>query len=242
MKNNRFSRSMALIGNSGIEKLKNSAVIVFGVGGVGSYAVEALARAGVGKLTIVDFDKVDITNINRQIIALTSTIGEYKAEVARKRVSDINPDCNVTALCEFVAPENIADFNLEGYNAAIDATDNVTAKLAIACQCHLVGTSLISSMGAGNKLNPLKFKVGDIFETTECPLARVMRRELRKRGIPSLRVVYSTEHPVKVATDIPTNEKTPPPSSISFVPSTAGLLIAAEVVNNMLLNPLKIFK
>jgi tRNA A37 threonylcarbamoyladenosine dehydratase len=226
LKDKRFIRTSALIGESALEKLNNSSVIVFGVGGVGSYVIEALARAGIGKITIVDFDRIDISNINRQIIALSSTVGELKAEVAKRRVHDINPNCSVTAICKFVTSENIVEFDLQNYDAAADAVDNVTAKLSIAKKCYSTGTKLISSMGTGNKTDPTKFKICDIFETNVCPLAKIIRHEIKKNGIPSLKVVFSEEQPTI---------RSRPPASISFVPAAAGLLMASEIINNMIL-------
>lgn len=222
---NRFQRTELMIGCEKQARLGNASVLVFGIGGVGGYVVEALARAGVGRITLVDHDVIDVTNINRQIIALTSTIGRKKVDVALERVLEINPSCDVKALCEFLTPDNIAGFRLTEYDYVIDAVDNVTAKLSLAVYCEQNGVQLISSMGTGNKLHPELFKIADIYETKVCPLARVMRAELKKRGVQTLRVVYSEEMPLR-------SER--PPASISFVPSTAGLLIASDVINALL--------
>lgn len=221
-----FSRTERLIGEDALRKLQNSNIIIFGLGGVGSYTAEALARSGIGKMTVVDKDTVDITNINRQLYALHSTVGKPKAEVARTRILDINPECEVTAVAKMYLPENSEDFVLSQYDYIIDAIDNVTAKIDLAVKAEHLGIPIISSMGTGNKLDPTAFKVSDIYKTSVCPLCRVMRTQLKKRGVKKLKVVYSEETP---KTD---GERTP--ASISFVPSVAGLIIAGEVIKDII--------
>ncbi len=221
-----FSRTERLIGKESLEKLKKSNVIIFGLGGVGSYIAEALARSGVGKITVVDKDTVDITNINRQLYALHSTVGKNKADVARDRILDINPQCEVTSIVKMYLPECSSEFELEKYDYIIDAIDNVTAKTDLAVKSQELGIPMISSMGTGNKLNPTAFKIADIYKTDTCPLCRVMRRELRAKNVKKLKVLYSTETPIS------DGERTP--ASISFVPSTAGLIIAGEVIKDLI--------
>lgn len=228
-----FSRTRMLLGEVGVDKLKNSKVLVFGVGGVGSHCIEALARSGVGTLILVDHDTVSLTNINRQVVALHSTIGRQKTEVMRERILDIHPGAQVQALNTFVLEENAGDLITEDLDYVVDAVDTVTAKLAIAEHCNRTGIPLISSMGTGNKLNPSRFRIADIYETAVCPLCRVMRRELKKRGIPKLKVLYSDEQPVDtkaVQTDEDAGEKRSIPGSVAFVPPVAGILIAREVI------------
>lgn len=217
-----FSRTERLIGKDALRKLQNSNIIIFGLGGVGSYTAEALARSGIGKMTVVDKDTVDITNINRQLYALHSTVGKPKAEVAKARILDINPECEITAIQKMYLPENSEDFVLSQYDYIVDAIDNVTAKIDLAVKAEQLGIPIISSMGTGNKLDPAAFKVSDIYKTSVCPLCRVMRTQLKKRGVKKLKVVYSEEMP---KTD---GERTP--ASISFVPPAAGLIIAGEVI------------
>lgn len=221
-----FSRTERLIGEDALQKLKNSNIIIFGLGGVGSYTAEALARSGIGKMTVVDKDTVDITNINRQLYALRSTVGKPKAEVAKARILDINPECEITAIQKMYLPENSEEFNLSQYDYIVDAIDNVTAKIDLAVKAEQLGIPIISSMGTGNKLDPAAFKVSDIYKTSVCPLCRVMRTQLKKRGVKKLKVVYSEEMP---KTD---GERTP--ASISFVPPAAGLIIAGEVIKNII--------
>lgn len=221
-----FSRTERLIGEDALRKLQNSNIIIFGLGGVGSYTAEALARSGIGKMTVVDKDTVDITNINRQLYALRSTVGKPKAEVARERILDINPECEITAIQKMYLPENSEEFNLSQYDYIVDAIDNVTAKIDLAVKAEELGIPIISSMGTGNKLDPTAFKVSDIYKTSVCPLCRVMRTQLKKRGVKKLKVVYSEEMP---KTD---GERTP--ASISFVPPAAGLIIAGEVIKNII--------
>ncbi|MBE6803277.1 MAG: tRNA threonylcarbamoyladenosine dehydratase [Ruminococcaceae bacterium] len=222
----QFSRTERLIGKENLEKIKNKNIIIFGLGGVGSYVAEALARCGIGKMTVVDKDTVDITNINRQLYALHSTIGRNKADVARERILDINPECQVTSIVKMYLPENADEFNLAQYDYIIDAIDNVTAKIDLAIKSQELGIPMIASMGTGNKLDPTAFKITDIYKTDTCPLCRVMRRELKARGVEKLKVLYSTE--------IPKNDGERTPASISFVPSVAGLIIAGEVIKEML--------
>ncbi|MCD8390850.1 MAG: tRNA threonylcarbamoyladenosine dehydratase, partial [Firmicutes bacterium] len=219
----RFSRTALLIGADGLEKLKNSHIAVFGIGGVGGYAVEALARCGIGKFTLVDKDIIDITNINRQIIATSKTVGRPKTEVMRERIADINPDAEVNARQCFFLPENADEFDFSEYTYVIDAVDNVTAKIEIIMRAKAAGTPVISAMGAGNKIEASMFEVSDIYKTQMCPLARVMRREMRKRGVDNLKVVYSREKAAEVE-KIRDGAKIVP-ASISFAPPSAGLLI-----------------
>ena len=223
--NNQFNRSAKLIGEVGIENLGKAKVILFGVGGVGSYILEALCRGGVGQITVVDKDVVDETNINRQLIALHSNIGKSKVETAKNRCLDINPNLQIKTFEICVSPQNISDFALETYDYVVDAVDMVTAKLAIIEEAHQKGVPVMASMGTGNKMHPERFEIADIKKTSVCPLAKVMRRELKARGINKLKVVYSKEEPLARLT---------PPGSMSFVPPVAGLLIAGEVIKDLL--------
>lgn len=224
MSSDMFMRTEMLIGAEGVARLKASKVVVFGIGGVGSFAAEALARSGVGALTLVDKDIVDVTNLNRQLIALNSTIGKPKVEVMRDRVLDINPEMSVEIHQIYYNPENADDFTLSEYDYILDAIDNVTAKLELIERAKLEGVPIISSMGAGNKLNASAFEVSDISKTSVCPLAKVIRRELKERGIKDLKVVYSKEEPIRRK----------PPGSIAFVPPVAGMIMAGEVVKDLL--------
>ena len=233
MEKNFTTRTGLIIGEDGIEKLKNSNVIVFGVGGVGSFAAEAIARAGVGNLTIVDFDDVDITNINRQIPALHSTVGKLKVEVMKDRILDINPDINIKAICEKYNKETSDKILVEDYDYVVDAIDMVTSKIHLIETCNKKGLEIISSMGMGNKVDTTKIVVTDIYKTSICPLAKVMRKELKDRRIKKLKVVYSTEQPRELKKKI-MNGKKVTPGSISFVPSVGGLTIASVVVNDLL--------
>ncbi|MBQ8947011.1 MAG: tRNA threonylcarbamoyladenosine dehydratase [Lachnospiraceae bacterium] len=219
-----LSRTEALYGEAAMEKLKNSRVAVFGVGGVGGYTVEALARSGIGALDLIDKDVVSLSNINRQILALHSTVDRYKVDVAEERIRDINPDCRVRAYRVFYLPETQDQFDLGEYDYVVDAIDTVTGKLTIIENAVRCKTPVISSMGAGNKTCPALFEVADLYDTEVCPLAKVMRRECRKRGIEALKVVYSKEAPVL---------KRRVPGSVAFVPSVAGLIIAGEIVNDL---------
>lgn len=225
----RFERMQSLIGDKAVAKLAASSVAVFGVGGVGSYVVEALARAGVGCLLLVDSDVVSVSNINRQLIALTSTIGQQKVEVARERVKDINPDCIVRVADVFYNPETADEIDLGEYDYIVDCIDTVSAKTELIVRANALSIPVISSMGTGNKLDPTRFEVADINKTSVCPLARVMRRELRLRGIEKLKVVYSKEEP-----HVPSAGGKRVPSSISFVPPAAGLILASEVVKDLI--------
>lgn len=220
----RYTRTQWLLGEEAVDKLKKSSVIIFGVGGVGSYTAEAIARSGIGKITIVDCDTVSVTNINRQIPALNSTVGSDKTEVMANRMKDIAPDAEITAVNVFVSPETIDQFDFSMYDFVIDAVDNVTAKLLIIKGCDATDTPVISCMGTGNKIDPSRFKITDISKTQTCPLARVMRRELKKAGVEKCLALWSDEEPVKNTT----GERLP--GSISFVPATAGLRIAGEVI------------
>lgn len=211
-------------------RLGASRVAVFGIGGVGGYVVEALVRSGIGALDLIDNDKVCPTNINRQIIATRKTVGRYKVDVAEERVHDINPDCEVRTYKTFFLPDTQDQFDFHEYDYVVDAIDTVTGKLAIIVKAKEAGVPVISSMGAGNKMNAALFEVDDIYRTSVCPLAKVMRHECRKRGIDSLKVVYSKEEPIKPPE---CTEGRPVPGSTAFVPSVAGLIIAGEVINNL---------
>ncbi len=235
---NAFSRTARLLGPAALTRLSQCRVAVFGVGGVGGYAVEALARSGVGALDLVDSDRVSLTNLNRQLIATHRTIGQYKVDVARERVLEINPDCDVTVHRVFYLPETRDSFDFTQYDYVIDAIDTVAGKLALAQQAQDTGTPIISAMGAGNKLDPTAFRVADISQTSVCPLARVMRAECRKRGIRALKVVYSTEPPLKPSDDAgdtedPVGARRSVPGSVAFVPSVAGLILAGEVIKDL---------
>ncbi len=233
--NEQFIRTAYVIGNAAVEKLKNAKVILFGVGGVGSYCAEALARAGVGTITLVDADEVSVSNINRQLLALHSTVGRNKAEVMKERIADINPKASVEALSVFYLPSNADEIDLSRYDIILDAIDTVSAKIELAVRAKALGIPMISAMGTGNKLCPDKLVITDISQTKTCPLARVMRRELKARGIDHLRVVYSTEPPIPRHEDYADAQDMKPgvkriPGSVSFVPSAAGLLMASEAV------------
>ncbi len=231
---NQSSRTELLIGKDGVEKLQNSKVVVFGIGGVGSYVVEGLARAGIGEFILIDKDIVDKTNINRQIIATTKTIGKPKVDVSKQRIIEINPNAKVETYKEFFMPES-KDFFNETIDYVIDCVDTITAKIEIIIRAKKHNIPVISCMGTGNKLNPTEFEIADIYSTSICPLAKVMRKELKQRGIESLKVVYSKEEPLKTNTfDEETNKQIP--GSISFVPSVAGLIIASEVVKDIIKN------
>ena len=227
-----FSRTAMVLGIDAVERLKNARVAVFGVGGVGGALCEALARAGVGSIDLFDNDSVSLSNINRQIIALHSTVGRPKVEVMRERILDINPHCAVTVHQVFYLPENADDFPLSYYDYIADAIDTVSAKLELAVRAKAVGVPLIASMGTGNKLDPSRFEVTDISKTFGCPLARVMRRELKARGIHHLKVVFSSEEATTASTDIPKTavDGKHPPGSLSFVPPVAGFLMAGEII------------
>lgn len=233
---NQFSRTELLLGADGIDRLKKARVLVFGVGGVGGYVVEALTRAGIGVIDIVDNDDVSLTNLNRQIIATWDTIGKRKVDVAEARIKSINPDCKVAKHACFYLPETRDEFDFSAYDYIIDAIDTVSAKLDIAVAAHEAKVRHISSMGTGNKLDPTQLEVADISETSVCHLAKVMRKELRKRGIDHMKCVYSKEPPIKLDQNTPGAERKGrgiAPGSTSFVPSVAGLIIAAEVVKDI---------
>ncbi|MCC0698843.1 tRNA threonylcarbamoyladenosine dehydratase [Clostridioides sp. ZZV15-6383] len=233
MENNFTTRTSFLAGDDGIEKLNNSNVIVFGVGGVGSFTVEALVRAGVGNITIVDFDDVDITNINRQIPALHSTVGRYKVDVMEERILDINPNINIKKIRSLYNKDTSDEILTERYDYVVDAIDMVSSKIHLIETCEKKGLKVISSMGMGNKLDPTKIVVTDIHKTSTCPLAKVMRKELRDRGIKKLKVVYSTEQPIELKKKVMNGRKVTP-GSVSFVPSVGGLVIASVIINELL--------
>lgn len=230
---NRFERQSLLIGENATELLSRKKVALFGVGGVGSYAAEALARCGLGSIELIDSDTVSESNINRQLCALTSTVGKTKVEVAANRLRDINPNIKITPRQTFFLPDNADSFDFSSYDFVIDAIDTVSAKLEIAVRCTSLGIPMISAMGTGNKLDPTALRVSDISKTSCCPLARVMRRELKKRGITHLRVVYSEEMPVKVSVRDSESGRAIP-GSIAFVPSVAGLIAASEAVKHLI--------
>ena len=246
---NQFSRTELLFGKAAMEKLENSRVAVFGIGGVGGYVCEALVRSGVGHFDLIDDDKVCLTNLNRQIIATRKTVGKYKVDVMRERMLEINPDCDVRVHKCFYLPETAAEFNFSDYDYVVDAVDTVTAKVTLVLEAQKAGVPIISCMGAGNKLDPSRFRVADIYKTQGCPLARVMRTALRKRGVKKLKVVYSDEIPTRPIEDMSISCRShcicPPgakhkcterrdiPGSTAFVPSVAGLIIAGEVVKDL---------
>lgn len=231
--NEELIRTQMLIGETAVKKLAESHVAVFGIGGVGSYVVEALARGGVGSLDIIDSDTVALSNINRQLIALHSTVGMKKTDAAEQRIIDINPNANVRKFDRFFSAETASEFDFSEYNYIVDAIDTVTSKLLLIECAKKADTDIISCMGTGNKLDPTKFEVTDIYKTHECPLARVMRRELKKRSIDSLTVLYSPEPPCTPITDGENGEKRTP-ASIAFVPSAAGLIIASKVIGDLI--------
>lgn len=247
---NQFSRMQLLIGADGMERLRRARVAVFGIGGVGGYTVEALARSGVGTLDIIDDDRICLTNINRQILATRKTVGQYKVDAAERRILEIDPDIEVNSYKTFYTPETAGSFDFTQYDYIVDAIDTVTGKLELVEQAQRCGVPIISCMGAGNKLDAAAFEVADIYEISVCPLARVMRRELRKRGIKKLKVVYSKEPPMTPVEDMAISCRTncicPPgtarkctqrrqvPGSTAFVPAAAGLIIAGEVVKDLL--------
>ena len=233
---NQFSRTELLLGKEKLEKLAASRVCIFGIGGVGGYVAEALARSGVGHLELVDNDVVCLSNLNRQIIATHETLGQYKADVMKERILSINPEAEVTVHKCFYLPETRSQFDFTNYDYVVDAIDTVAGKIALVLQAEESGTPIISSMGAGNKLDPAAFQVADIYQTSVCPLAKVMRKELKKRGVKKLKVVYSKELPVAVQNDeesLHSSSRRSIPGSIAFVPSVAGLIIAGEVVKDL---------
>lgn len=246
---NQFSRTQLLLGEEAMDRLKKARVAVFGVGGVGGYVCEALVRSGVGAFDLIDDDKVCLTNLNRQIIATRKTVGQYKVDVMQNRMLEINPDIDVRLYKCFFLPENAADFPFEEYDYIVDAVDTVTAKIELIMRAQALNVPIISAMGAGNKLDPGRFKIADIYDTSVCPLARVMRRELKKRNVKSLKVVYSDEQPIRPIEDMSISCRThcicPPgakhkcterrdiPGSTAFVPAVAGLMIAGEIVKDL---------
>lgn len=246
---NQFSRTELLFGKEAMEKLASARVAVFGVGGVGGYTVEALVRSGVGTIDIIDDDKVCLTNLNRQIIATRRTVGKYKVDVMKERILEINPQAVVHTHQCFFLPENSDTFDFSQYSYVVDAVDTVTAKIALVMKAQEAGVPIISSMGAGNKLNPAEFEVADIYKTSVCPLAKVMRRELKKRGVKRLKVVYSKEQPITPIDDMAIScrehcicppgaehkctERRAIPGSTAFVPSVVGLIIASEVIKDL---------
>ena len=246
---NQFSRTELLFGKEAMEKLHASRVAVFGIGGVGGYTVEALARSGVGHFDLIDDDKVCLTNLNRQIIATRETVGKYKVDVMKERILSIHPEADVTVHKCFFLPENKGEFDFSSYSYVVDAVDTVTAKIALVMEAQAAGVPIISSMGAGNKINPAEFEVSDIYKTSVCPLAKVMRRELKKRNVKHLKVVYSKEKPIEPINDMAIScrencicppgaehkctERRAIPGSTAFVPSVAGLIIASEVVKDL---------
>ena len=246
---NQFSRTRLLLGKDAMEKLAHARVAVFGIGGVGGYTVEALVRSGIGGIDLIDDDKVCLTNINRQIYATRKTIGQYKVDVAAERIAEINPEVVVHTYKTFFTPETAGEFDFTKYDYVVDAIDTVTGKIELVMQAEKAGVPIICSMGAGNKLNPAAFEVADIYKTSVCPLAKVMRHEMKKRGIKHLKVVYSKEKPIKPEDDLSISCKTgcvcPPgtvrkctarrqvPGSTAFVPSVVGLIIAGEIVTDL---------
>jgi tRNA A37 threonylcarbamoyladenosine dehydratase len=224
-----------IIGTENLKKLKNSKIAIFGIGGVGTFVVEALARSGIGSFVLVDHDVIDITNINRQLHANMNTVGKSKVEIMKQRILDINPDTEIKTIQELYKPENAEQMLSLGYSYVVDAIDMVSSKLDLVERCHKMGIPIISSMGAGNKLNPTMLEVEDIFKTSVCPLARVMRTELRKRNIPELKVVYSKEKPITPLKLENNENRRQLPGSVSFVPSVAGLIIASEVVKDLII-------
>lgn len=234
----QFARTRVLLGDAAMERLYHARVAVFGIGGVGGYVCEALARSGVGAFDLIDSDKVSLTNINRQIIATHETVGRYKTDVMKERILSIHPQADVRIHPCFFLPENAGDFPFDQYDYVVDAVDTVTAKIALVLKAQGEGVPIISSMGAGNKLDAGRFQVADLYETKVCPLARVMRRELKKRNVEHLKVVYSQEEPVKPVTEGMLQEQgeqgRPVPGSVAFVPSVAGLMIAGEVVKDLI--------
>ena len=253
---NQFSRTQLLLGPEAMECLAEARVAVFGIGGVGGYAVEALVRSGIGALDLIDDDRVCLTNLNRQLYATRKTVGEYKVDVAAERIREINPDCQVVTHKTFFMPETQAEFNFTQYDYVVDAIDTVKGKLALVEQAQAAHTPVICSMGAGNKLDPTQFEVTDISQTSVCPLARVMRQECKKRGLTGVKVVYSKEKPVQAPTEVVSTGSTtassstttstanttatantggkPVPASCAFVPSVAGLIIASEVIKDLI--------
>lgn len=250
---NQFSRTQLLFGKEAMEKLASSRVAVFGIGGVGGYTVEALVRSGVGAVDLIDDDKVCLTNLNRQLFATRKTVGQYKVDVAAERMAEINPDAEIRTFKTFYMPETAEQFHFSEYDYIVDAIDTVTGKIALVLNADAAGTPIISSMGAGNKVDPTAFEVTDIYKTSVCPLAKVMRHELKRRGIKKLKVVYSKEEPITPIDDMAISCRAhcicPPetarkrtqrrqvPGSNAFVPSVVGLIIAGEVIKDLINYP-----
>ncbi len=231
----KFSRTEMLIGNEGMNKLNKAKVAIFGLGGVGSFVCEGLARSGVGNFILIDYDKIDESNINRQLIATVKTIGKYKVDLMKERILEINPNANVEVYKEFYLADSKIDIITKDLSYAVDCVDTIMAKIAIICNCDAINVPVISSMGTGNKLDPTMFEVADIYETSVCPLARIMKKDLRKRNIEKLKVVYSKENPMNTNDcAINQNKKYKVKGSISFVPSVAGLIIASEVIKDII--------
>jgi len=231
----KFSRTEMLIGNEGMEKLNNAKVAIFGLGGVGSFVCEGLARSGIGNFILVDYDKIDESNINRQLIATVKTIGKYKVDLMKERILEINPDANVEVYKEFYMADSQTNIITEDLSYVVDCVDTIMAKIAIVCNCDAINVPVISSMGTGNKLDPSMFEIADIYETSVCPLARIMKKDFRKRNIEKLKVVYSKEQPINT-NDCAINQqntKYKVKGSVSFVPSVAGLMIAGEVIKDI---------
>ena len=230
----KFLRTQMLIGDEGMEKLREAKVAIFGLGGVGSFVCEGLARSGVGNFILVDFDKIDESNINRQLIATVNTVGKYKTDLMKDRILEINPDANVEVYREFYLADSKIDIINDDLSYAVDCVDTIMAKIAIVCSCYEMEVPVISSMGTGNKLDPTMLEVADIYDTSVCPLARIMKKDLRKRNIDELKVVYSKETPINT-NDHPINQdrKFKVKGSVSFVPSVAGLIIAGEVIKDI---------
>ncbi len=234
-----FSRTRLLLGSDGMEKLKNARVAVFGLGGVGGYVVEALARSGIGALELIDHDTISLTNLNRQILATRSTVGISKAQAAKSRVLDINPQCDAVARELFFLPDTAGQLDFTRYSYVVDAIDTVTGKLSLITAAQTAGVPILSCMGTGNKLDPSKFQIADISKTSVCPLARIMRKECAKRGIRHLKVLFSTEDPLpsdpgEISTEELPEGRRALPGSVAFVPSVAGLLIAGEVIKDLI--------
>ena len=229
----QLSRTRLLLGSQALAKLAAARVAVFGIGGVGGYAVEALVRSGIGALDLIDSDKVDMTNLNRQILATHKTVGQYKVDVAAERIKEINPDCKVKTYKMFFLPETATQFDFKQYDYVIDAIDTVAGKIGLVMAANAAGVPIISAMGAGNKLDASAFEVADIYKTSVCPLAHVMRKELKKRGIKKLKVVYSKEPPLQPAEKVADGARRQIPASIAFVPAAAGMILAGEVIKDL---------
>ena len=233
MMNEQLARTRLLLGDAALEKLAAARVAVFGIGGVGGYAVEALVRSGIGALDLIDSDKVDMTNLNRQILATHKTIGQYKVDAAAERIKEINPDCKVKTYKMFFLPETAAQFDFKQYDYVIDAIDTVSGKIGLAVAANAAGVPIISAMGAGNKLDAAAFEVADIYKTSVCPLAHVMRKELKKREIKKLKVVYSKEQPLQPVEKAAEGARRQVPGSVAFVPAAAGMILAGEVIKDL---------